>query len=92
MVEQTKEGVNIIEYEPLNLQANVPEVKKIEYDIDDNILEGQDIKYIEYLSGFEAATHLEISSTHTSEEFWNSLFPTFDEEEEFVFEELDTTL
>ena len=92
VVEQTKEGVNIIEYEPLNLQANIPEVKKIEYDIDDNILEGQDIKFIEYLSGFEAATHLEISSTHTSEEFWNSLFPTFDEEEEFVFEELDTTL
>ncbi len=88
ILEQKEDDTNIIEFETIDLSAGTPVAFEIDYDMYDNMIENPEIKYSEFLSGYEAAVSLNEMKVYTSEDFWNTIFPPFEEEENFTFEEL----
>ncbi len=63
-------------------------VTELKYDDEGNLLYSDDIEYSKYLSGYSGTVRLQVQNIYGNEEFWNMLFPGFDEEEDFFFEEL----
>lgn len=90
VVEQSDDSISIQDFETISLENFSTDFDEIEYDIDDNIIDGQDHIYeYELLQGYAYAKTLKLERVMTSEDFWNSIFPPFEEEQDLNFEDFD---
>lgn len=86
IVDQEDPNKCIFDFETVDMRTLLDKVTDLEYD-EDGALISDEIEDEEFLSGYTGAIKLDLDHVYENEEFWNMLFPSFDDEP-FSFEDL----